>query len=284
MATATVIFWLGRKKFVHIPPGGSVMLKETFSREGAKLIATLGLLFLFIAMAWALYFQTFSAWVLQADKMDRQWLSWLQPVEQWFVGVGVNFVAGWSQSEVKAAQVQAINPLLIMVMIPLFTYVVYPAVNRIVRFTALRKIATGMFFMVVAFAISGYAETLIAADPKQPPTVWWQILAFVIVTIAEIMISITCLEFSYTQAPNKMKSLIMGLFLLSYAVGNLFTAAVNWLIQNEDGSRKLPGASYYWFFTVLMFVTTLLFCVYASFYREKTYIQDDAETAAAHES
>ncbi len=88
--------------------------------------------------------------------------------------------------------------------------------------------------------------------------------------MAEVMVSITCLEFSYTQAPKKMKSLIMGLYLLSSAIGNFFTSCVNFFIENPDGTSKLPGASYYWFFAGLMLATALLFCVYAAFYREKT--------------
>jgi POT family proton-dependent oligopeptide transporter len=222
MVMATLVFWMGRKKFVHIPPAGSAMLKEAASWEGVKVIAKLGFLFLvFIAMFWALYEQTGAAWVLQAEKMDRHWLAWLRPVEDSLVSAGMTFVGGLSQSEIKAAQVQAINPLLIMFLIPLFSYGLYPAVNRIVKLTPLRKVATGLFFTVLAFAISGYAETLIAPD-RQPPTIWWQLLAFVIITVAEVMVSITCLEFAYTQAPKKMKSLIMGLFMLSETVGNAF--------------------------------------------------------------
>lgn len=255
------------------------MVREAFSREGATVIAKLGVLFLFIAMFWALYEQTGGAWVLQAEGMDRQLFAWLQPVESWLVGAGVGFVKGISEFEIKPAQVQAINPLLIMVMIPMFTYGIYPAMNRVIRLTPLRKVGIGMFLIVIAFGISAYAEMLIAR-PGQPPTIWWQLLAFVILTTAEVMVSITCLEFSYTQAPKKMKSLIMGLYLLSNAIGNLFTSCVNFFIANPDGTSKLPGASYYWFFAALMLVTSLLFCVYAAFYKEKTYIQDDAGGAA----
>jgi POT family proton-dependent oligopeptide transporter len=157
----------------------------------------------------------------------------------------------------------------------LFTYGVYPAINRVIRLTPLRKISAGMFLTVAAFAITAFAEMLIARQGP-PPTIWWQLLAFLLLTTAEVMVSITCLEFSYTQAPKKMKSLIMGLYLLSNALGNLFTSGVNFLIEKPDGTSKLPGASYYWFFTGLMLATTLLFCLYAAFYREKTYIQDDA--------
>ncbi len=73
-----------------------------------------------------------------------------------------------------------------------------------------------------------------------------------------------------------MKSLVMGLFLLSNAVGNGFTSAVNFFIENPDHTSKLPGASYYWFFTIAMLVTAALFVIVAFFYREKTYIQDEA--------
>ncbi len=280
MVAATLVFWLGRKKFVHIPPGGSALLKEALSWEGATVIAKLGILFLFVAMFWALYEQTGAAWVLQAEQMDRHLFAGLQPVEHGLVGAGVSAVDGLSRLEVKAAQVQAVNPLLIMLMIPLFTYVIYPAINRVIRLTPLRKVSAGMFLMVVAFAITAYAEMLIARK-GQPPTIWWQLLAFLILTVAELMVSITCLEFSYTQCAKKMKSLIMGLYLLSDAVGNLFTSCVNFFIENPDGTSKLPGASYYWFFTGLMLATTLLFCVYAAFYREKTYIQDEGQEVTA---
>jgi POT family proton-dependent oligopeptide transporter len=97
------------------------------------------------------------------------------------------------------------------------------------------------------------------------------------------MVSITCPEFSYTQAPKKMKSFIMSVFLLSIAVGNIFTAIVNKVIQNPDGTSKLEGAAYYWFFTVVMLVTSVLFIFVAMAYREKTYIQDEEPVDEAKE-
>jgi POT family proton-dependent oligopeptide transporter len=48
------------------------------------------------------------------------------------------------------------------------------------------------------------------------------------------MVSITGLEFAYTQAPKKMKSVIMALFLMSVSLGNLFTAGVHKFIQVPD--------------------------------------------------
>ena len=109
------------------------------------------------------------------------------------------------------------------------------------------------------------------------PHIWWQLLAYIVITAAEVMVSVTCLEFSYTQAPRAMKSFIMGLYFSSVAFGNLLVAGVNFFIENPDGTSKLDGATYYWFFTGAMFVTALCFIVVAKLYVPKTYIQEDAD-------
>jgi POT family proton-dependent oligopeptide transporter len=84
------------------------------------------------------------------------------------------------------------------------------------------------------------------------------------------------------QAPKKMKSLVMACFLMSVSLGNVFVAAVNFFIQNDDGSSKLSGPDYYLFFAACMAVTAVLYIPVAMFYKEKTYIQDeqDAEPAS----
>jgi len=276
MIVATIIFWLGRKKFAHIPPSGGQFVKDVFSKEGLRVIAKLGVIFLiFTAMFWALYYQTFSAWVLQAKAMNRHVLdfAWLKTFEHKLVEGGWTFFAGLTDWEIDQNQVQAVNPLLILVMIPMFTYAIYPALSRIFKLSYMRKISIGMFLAVLTFAISAWIEQGI--QDKTISSVYWQLLPIFLVTMAEIMVSITCLEFAYTQAPKKLKSLVMGLFLLSTAVGNGFTAAVNYFIQNKDGTSKLPGASYYWFFCIAMLVTAVIFVVVACFYQEKSYIQDE---------
>ena len=75
-----------------------------------------------------------------------------------------------------------------------------------------------------------------------------------------------------------MKSLIMALYLLAISAGNAFTALVNLFIQNADGSSKLEGSQYFWFFSILMMVTSILFIFVARTYKVQYYIQE--ETAA----
>ena len=256
MALATLTFWAGRHHFVHIPPGGHRFVREAFTGPGLGVLGRLCGIYLFVAMFWALFDQTGSAWVLQAEHLDRMILG----------------------HEVLPSQIQAANPLLVMVLIPLFSYGLYPLLGRLFRLTPLRKISIGLFVTAVAFAIPSTIQ--VAIDHGGAPPIAWQLLAYLVLTSAEVMVSITCLEFSYTQAPRTMKSFVMAFFMLSIAAGNLFTSAVNFFIELPDGTSRLAGADYYWFFTVLMAVTALGFAIVARYYRGETYIQDEEPAAA----
>lgn len=319
MAIATIIFWMGRNRFTHIQPRGMQYFAETFGPSGLMSILKLVPLYLFVAVFWSLYDQGGSAWVQQAQQMNLNFmgLTWLE------------------------SQIQAINPLLILIYIPLFAYVIYPLMSKLFKLTPLRKILMGFALTVLSFMIAAHAQGLIdkeverfrevltpmcaagtldtaatcalmrademnssaidleAANGDQAkmlasltdagvavlkdgttlqaqwPTVGWQLLAYLVITAAEVLVSITCLEFSYTQAPRHMKSLIMSLYLLSVALGNLFTVAVNHFTQDASGNTTLVGASYYWFFTNLMIWTTALFVLVVIFYKPRAYLQDD---------
>jgi len=108
------------------------------------------------------------------------------------------------------------------------------------------------------------------------PSIGWQFFAYILLTAGEILASIPVLEFAYTQAPKKIKSFVMSLYLLAISLGNLFSWAVNLVVENSDGSTKLPGASYYWFFAAAMVVTLVLYIPVAKKFPVREYIQDEA--------
>ena len=250
MLVATFAFWAGRNDFAHIPPSGFAFIRDACSASGLKTMSKLLLIYLFVAVFWALFDQTASTWVFQAEKMDR-----------FFCGV-----------EWEAAQIQAVNPALILILIPLFNYFLYPVINRFFLLTPLRKIGIGFFLVVPSFIIPAFVESRIQMG--EVPGIEWQLLSYLLLTSGEVMISVTCLEFSYTQAPKTMKSLVFGLFMSSVAVGNLFTALVNAIILNKDGTSWLSGADYYLFFAGAMFVTALVFIPVAILYKEKNHIHE----------
>lgn len=244
MGLATVLFWLGRRKFVHIPSAGSLPLLM----EGVRSIPRrlLGV-YAFVAVFWALFDQTGSSWVLQAARMNLD-----------FAGVQ------WLPS-----QIQAVNPILILVLVPTFSYFVYPALERRGAFGAVRRIALGLGLAAAAFLVPAAIEVQLAAG--QMPTIAWQLVAYLFLTAAEVLVSITCLELSYTQAPNVSKSIVMALYLLSIAAGNLLTSGINAVEASLEMGARGPG--YFFGFAVLMGLACLGFVRYSRGFEERLVLQ-----------
>ncbi|MBF0105454.1 MAG: POT family MFS transporter [Deltaproteobacteria bacterium] len=268
MILATLVFWVGRKRFTVVPPAGIRQYKDALlSPAGKKALIHLSGFFLIVSFFWMLFDQSSAAWILQAEKMDRV-------VDlRFFI-----FQYDWLHFELLASQTHAMNPVLVMILIPIFTYGIYPALQKFFNVTSLRKMTLGMFVAALSFVIIAMAEAHL--QNGEVVGVIWQLWAYILLTCAEVMVSITALEFAYTQAPPNMKSIIMGLYLLSVTLGNLIAAGVNYFIKNPDGSEKLAGADYFWFFTILMVIAAVVFAISSKFYKEESYIQEDAGKAA----
>jgi len=219
MAIATLVFWLGRKRFIHVPAGGMGFVRELFKGGGLVVMLKLLPLYLFVAMFWALFDQTGSTWIFQSQDMDRRFLGF-----EWL-----------------PSQIQSLNSVFVLTFIPLFSYVIYPLIGRVWKLTPLRKIGLGLFIMAGSFALVALIQEWI--DGGARPNISWQILAFALLTIAEVMVSIVALEYAYTQAPRTMKSLIMCFYLGAVAIGNFLVAGVNHFIQIPDAAaEQLPAA------------------------------------------
>ncbi|MGL4514715.1 MAG: POT family MFS transporter [Lacipirellulaceae bacterium] len=253
MALATLVFWLGRNRFVHVPPAGDHFWNDALSGEGLAAIVRLLPLLGLLAVFWCLFDQTATTWVEQAKHMDCN-------------------VLGFT---LEPAQTQALNPILVLLLIPVFTLVVYPWFARRWPLSPLRRIGLGMCLAPLAFAIAALAQT--AIDGGATPHIGWQALATLVLTAAEVLVSITAVEFAYTQAPPTMKAIVTGLYWMSVAAGNGLTVLVNLYIQSRDkkGEAVLEGADYYWFFTVAMAVAAAMYVVWSRTYRERAYLQGE---------
>lgn len=58
-------------------------------------------------------------------------------------------------------------------------------------------------------------------SPKNQVSVWWQVFAYLIITIAEILISVTGLELAYTLAPPSMTGFVTACWLATVGFANL---------------------------------------------------------------
>src|SRR4051812_20837505 len=260
MLLATLIFWTGRYKYAHIPPGGRTFLRDTFNREGLGTLGRIALIFVFVAVFWSLWDQSGGEWVTQAEKMNLHFM-------------GINWLS---------SQIQAVNAIMILAFIPLFQYVIYPLLNRVFPLTPLRKIGIGLIVTGLSFLISAWIENQLAAGLK--PNIGWQLPAYALLSAGEVMVSITGLEFAYTQAPKSMKAMVQAIYLLAISAGNLFTAGVHWFIENPDGTLKLTGASYYNFFAWLSIGCVAIYIFVAKAYRGRDYSLGETSLEAAAET
>ena len=78
------------------------------------------------------------------------------------------------------------------------------------------------------------------------------------------MVSITGLEFAYTQAPKSMKSTIMGFWLLAVSFGNVLVA---FLTRFSDYELE----EFFWLFAGLMAGAAIIFGGYAMMYKYQDY-------------
>ncbi len=116
-------------------------------------------------------------------------------------------------------------------------------------------------------------------DHGSTPSIGWQGLAYVFLTCAEILISITTLEFAYTQAPKRMKSMVMCFYLGSVAFGDFVVGKVaGWMDRAHIGF----GVDYYLSFAGAALVAAFVFIVVALLYKPHDFLQDEApETVSA---
>ena len=122
--------------------------------------------------------------------------------------------------------------------------------------TPLRKMSVGMFVTGLSFLLGGGA----AAEAGGRPHVAWQLPQYVLMGVGEVLVSVTALEFAYTQAPAALKSLVMGLWFLTISGGSLLAAVV-------AGLNRWQGVGYYQFYAWLMLGAALVFLAVALAYR-----------------
>ncbi|KAI8496440.1 hypothetical protein Bbelb_257390 [Branchiostoma belcheri] len=107
-------------------------------------------------------------------------------------------------------------------------------------------------------------------EPNQL-NILWQVPQYVVITVGEVLFSITGLEFSYSQAPKSMKAVMQAAWLLTIAFGNLITVVVakSRLIQDQ--------AVEFFMFAVLMAVMTAIFIVMSHFYKYNVIPPDEED-------
>ena len=283
MALATIIFFSGRKNYVRLPPKGinknnfvSVSfyaLRCKLSRkntknawdcaeekygvdkvDGIKAVWRVMAVFAFIPVFWSLWDMNSAEWVLQSTQLD--------------LSLGIFGL------HILPSQIQTVNAVFLLTFIPVFNYIIYPLVSRLgLKLTSLKKIGAGLFVTGFSFVIIALLQ--VKVDHGLHPSVWWQILAFAVLSAGEVLVSITGLEYAYTQSPPSMKSTMTAIWYFTYSVGSFFNTIVNSSIANHGFYSRFTGASFFWLFVCICFGFFIIFLFVSPKLKEKAYLASD---------
>jgi POT family proton-dependent oligopeptide transporter len=117
-----------------------------------------------------------------------------------------------------------LNPLTLVIFIPIMDFFIYPAIRKTgFNFTPIKRITWGFLIasmsMVSSAVIQYYIYQTSACEASEvstgtgcesPINVWVQAVPYVLIAFSEIFASITGLEYAFAKAPENMRGLVMG--------------------------------------------------------------------------
>ena len=206
-------------------------------KRGVRNLVRVLIVFLMIIPFWSLYDQTASSWVLQGKMMKSIDLSW----------GGVKFSFG-------AEEMQSFNPLLIMTFVPLVTLFVYPHIGRWAA--PLKRMGLGILMAGIAYGAVAALQQRI--DTGAQLSILWQCIPYFLLTLSEILVSTTGLEYAYTAAGKNLKSIVSSFWLLTSTLGNLLVVFLTTLVDDPASVQAfvLYGCMSILVGIVFIFVTT----------------------------
>ena len=240
LAVVAILVFGGAGTWIQLERARGIHSDEAV--DGVRSVLRLLIVFALVTPFFSLFDQKATEWVSQGTTMH---------VPIW------GLAAGW-ETNFQPAQMQAFNPLFVMILIPFNNLVLYPWLRkRGWEPTALRKMSVGILFSAVAWIAAGILQLQIESSAVNSITIFWQLVPYALLTFGEVLVSATGLEFAYSQAPLPMKGVIMAFWNLANTVGNLWVLLVDAGIRNPSviSSIKSSGLS----------VTTFLMFFFAAF-------------------
>uniref|UniRef100_A0A0K0CVT7 MFS domain-containing protein n=1 Tax=Angiostrongylus cantonensis TaxID=6313 RepID=A0A0K0CVT7_ANGCA len=136
-STKPVSHWLDRAA----PEHSSEMI------EAVRSLINVAAIFGPLVFFWALFDQQGSTWILQARRLDGR-IGWINALPE---------------------QINILNPLIVIIMVPVFEGIVYPFVRKLCNVTPLRKMSVGGLLAATSFIMAGLLQLEVNKTMEPPP-------------------------------------------------------------------------------------------------------------------
>jgi dipeptide/tripeptide permease len=228
--------------------------------EEVKMVVKLLPIWSTCILFWTVYSQMTTFSVEQATRMDRH----LRP------GATSGFV-------VPAGSLSVFLFISILLFTSINERVLVPVAARLTGrpqgLTSLQRVGTGLAFAIVAMAVSALVEKMRrdASNARgEAVSAFWLVPQFFLVGAGEAFAYVGQLEFFIREAPERMKSMSTGLFLVTLSMGFFLSSFLvftvdgvtrgAWIRNNLDAGRL---DLFYWMLAVLGVANLAVFLVFA---------------------
>jgi POT family proton-dependent oligopeptide transporter len=232
MVISLAVFYIGKKHYPieDVRAQAREIKTPEQKREIRTTLVRLSGLFLLIVFFWSVFDQSYSTWTLFA----RDYLK----LETFF-------------GRIPPDAIQGLNPILIVIMTPFFAWLWSKTdVDESHRLSSPKKMLIGFFLVILCMATMTFAGYL-AAESKV--SILWEVGAYILMTAAELCISVVGLQLAFEEAPNHMKSMITAIFLMTIFLGDILAG-----VFARIYTQTTPG-SFFGMMTIMIIVVTVLF-------------------------
>jgi POT family proton-dependent oligopeptide transporter len=235
MIVALGIFYLGKKHYpVEIISREKEIKTPEQKREEWRVIRRLSGLFLLIVFFWSIFDQSYSTWTLFArDYINLPFITWF----------------GYNKT-IPPDAIQGFNPVLIVLMTPLAAWIWSKTDTDSKRLASPKKMLIG-FFLVILCQVLMTVAGFMGVDSKV--SIMWEVVAYILITAAELCISVVGLQLAFEEAPEHMKSMITGVWLFTVFLGDMLAG-----VFSRYYTDTTPG-NYFGAMTIMIAVVTVLF-------------------------
>ncbi|KAI3962243.1 hypothetical protein MKX01_030793 [Papaver californicum] len=188
---------------------------------------------------------------------------------------------------IPSAALQGVKSITIILLVPVYDQVVTP-IFRIIsrskkRITVMQRMGFGLFLSVIAMSIAALVETQRIKISRREPNnssaqlnIFWLVPQYIIMGMSEVFTIIGMQEFSYSEVPNKLKTLGMALPQGVFGVGSFLSAILISILDKatSDGkhswfSDDMRGGQldrYYWLLAISSAINLVCFAIYSRKY------------------
>ncbi|GJQ09166.1 hypothetical protein GpartN1_g957.t1 [Galdieria partita] len=198
------------------------------------------------------------------------WMCWSQQGATWIQQLSLMEMPRIFNTEMSPAQWTAWNPFIVLLGVPISAEWVYPRIQKYTRWTSTDRIFLGMLLTCFAFVCSTIVQFQIQKVMPSKISAWRTLPQWILLSVGEILVSVSGLELAFASAPIQLKSTIQAIWLLTSALGSLLAAlSLEWFEWNYT---YLFG-----YYSLCMFLAALVF-------HRIVYLQHSGEVSTTEEA